>query len=872
MVPAGKSIAPRLALKLVAIVSLLLAVVAAVDFWSQYHQRHRRLSARATVTANQLSASLSLPLWNFQEDVVDRILDGAMESQEVAGIVIHQPNVASPGGMSTFARRRDARWKPIGGLPEPLQDGITEKRDIVYQGKTVGTLEFSITPRWIEAELRRGLAMFVGLAVLLDIILVAWLYALLRREIISPLQAIGKYAGQVSASGGEIVEMPRQRFGGELESLRSSLETTLKLLQSRYAEIGDSEELFRTSFESAAVGMCLVAADGRFLNANRALCEMLGYPKEELTRLKFTDVTYEEDKRVGADFLAGALSGGPATMRIEKRYVRKDGKVVWGYLSTALIERKRTGDRFLISYIQDITERRRANEALREAEGLYRGIFEGATEGIYRTSPEGRALAANPALARIFGFDSPEQLLAEAVDTPEMLWVSPDDRGRFVRRLEEEGQVRNYECQMRRRDGTAIWVVTSARRVAGTDARTAYYEGFISDISEKKRLEEQFLRVQRLESIGMLAAGIAHDLNNVLMPITMAVSLLRNKHVDPATLQILTMLDRSTERGAGLVRQILGFARGVRGDPYLLQAKHLVLDVIEMVTQTFPKSIVLEHSVPGDLWLVMANPTQLHQVLLNLCVNARDAMPQGGTLRLTAENRAFGPEKGAAPGPARPGPWLALRVEDTGTGMPPDVLARIWEPFFTTKGTDKGTGLGLTTVRGIVESLGGFIAVDTEPGRGTAFQVFLPASRSPSAKAEGGAAVARARGAGETILLVDDEQPIREMARPILENAGYAVVAAENGAQAIELFASRPEAFALVVTDVDMPVVDGPAFARQVKGIRPAIKILATSGLESRTAEVDWPGFADDFLLKPFVADTFLATVEKLLRVPVPTA
>jgi PAS domain S-box-containing protein len=549
----------------------------------------------------------------------------------------------------------------------------------------------------------------------------------------------------------------------------------------------------------------------------------------------------------------------------ECQFRKRDGTEIWVSLNTRRVAGPDGRTLYYEGFIEDITERRRAEKGLREAEELYRGIFEGAAEGIFRTAPSGRPLTANPTMARMLGYDSPAQLMAEIADTGSLIWPNASDRAHLVEALETRGELRNYECQLRRRDGTFIWALMSARRVTGPDGRAVCFEGFISDITEKKRMEEQFLRVQRLESIGMLAAGIAHDLNNVLAPIGMAVPLLRNSRSEPAELRVLRTLESSAERGSSLVRQILGFAHGVSGAPQLVQMKHLLRDITEMIVETFPKSVVLDELIPRDLWPVVANPTQIHQVLLNLCVNARDAMPQGGRLRLTAENVSLDAEQAAAIGGARPGAWVMLHVEDSGTGIAAEVLPRIWEPFFTTKGAGKGTGLGLPTVRGIVETHGGFMTVESELGRGTVFRVYLPAAESAVTAAPGAAASTATKGHGETILFADDERAIREIVEPTLNYGGYKVVLAEDGAQATEIFRAQPDRFALVVTDLDMPVVDGATFARNVRSLRPAMKVLALSGLEKRAGDVKWEDFADEFLQKPFAADELLAAVERLL-------
>jgi PAS domain S-box-containing protein len=640
------------------------------------------------------------------------------------------------------------------------------------------------------------------------------------------------------------------------------------LTENRRAEVAvrQAEEKYRTIYENALEGMYRTTPAGQFIDANPALARLLGYSSPEEVMSTVRDSAHQTWKNpADREIYRERLEAHGVLRGFETQFLRRDGVSIWVSLDSRRVAGPDGRTLYYEGFIEDITERSRAETELREAEELYRGIFEGAAEGIFRTSPTGKTLAANPTMATMLGYDSPAQLLAEVTDTSSALWPKPADRMKFVQQLETHGQVRSYECQLRRRDGKLIWTLTNARRVLGGDGQALYYEGFISDISEKKQLEEQFLRVQRLESIGMLAAGIAHDLNNVLAPIRMAAPLLAETRTDPGDLQMLKVLEASAERGAGLVRQILGFARGVSGAPQLVQVKHLLRDVADMVSQTFPKSIVLSESIPKELWPVLANPTQLHQVLLNLCVNARDAMPQGGSLRLAASNQTVSREMAARLGELHTGDWLVLEVEDTGTGMSPEVLGRMWEPFFTTKGTEKGTGLGLPTVRGIVEAHGGFLTVSTEVGRGSKFSVYLPPAESQTSATANTAAVSTGKGAGETILFVDDEPAIREMARPTLMNAGYMVVIAENGARAMELFQLQPDRFAVVVTDLDMPVVDGPTFARAVRQLRPATKVLGVSGTESRTADLSWREFADDFIQKPFSPAQLVTAVQGLL-------
>jgi two-component system, cell cycle sensor histidine kinase and response regulator CckA len=395
-----------------------------------------------------------------------------------------------------------------------------------------------------------------------------------------------------------------------------------------------------------------------------------------------------------------------------------------------------------------------------------------------------------------------------------------------------------------------------ARRL-GDDAGTA----------GKRKAEEQFLRAQRLESIGMLASGIAHDLNNVLAPIILAAPVLREHVTNPDDLRIITSLEKSAERGVNLVRQILAFAQGVGSGRQLVEVRHLLRETISVIGETFPKNIRLDDDVPNDLWPIMADPTQIHQVILNLCVNARDAMPAGGTLSLRAENCLLDERAAKKIEGASAGAWLVLHFEDTGTGIANETLSRIWEPFFTTKEAGRGTGLGLSTVRGIVEGHNGFVSLSTTPGKGTTFRVYLPAAEVP---ANGSSIVpvrGRAvRGNGELILVVDDEPQIRDITAAILSRHGYRVLLAADGTEALAVFATQGSEVSVIVTDLRMPNLDGIALASVALHLNPRVKILAMSGLSSGGNDIEMKRFTGALLFKPFKAEALLQAVGGLLH------
>ena len=521
---------------------------------------------------------------------------------------------------------------------------------------------------------------------------------------------------------------------------------------------------------------------------------------------------------------------------------------------------------YIVAVFDVITARKRAEVTLQQSEERYRLFFEHNPLPMWLYDLETlRFLAVNDAAVQHYGYAREEFLgmtikeIRPAEDLPALLKSAAEGR--------TEG-ASSSEWKHRRKNGTIIHVEIISRPLVfeGRAARLV----LASDTTEKKLLEEQFLHAQRLESLGMLAAGIAHDLNNVLAPIAFIAPLLRQRLSDPRDLKTLNTLEQSASRGAGLVKQILGFAHTSTGDLQPTQVKHLVRDILGVIEETFPKSIQLEQQIPSDLWLVQGNPTQIHQVLLNLCVNARDAMPQGGRLRFAAANRRLDAvEAHAIPG-ARPGAWVVLEVADTGTGIPPEVLAHIWEPFFTTKGADKGTGLGLSTVRGIVASHHGFVQLETAAGRGTTFRVFLPALESAESRAKSVAPFAQPAGQGELILVVDDETVFCDLVTTILEAHGYRVVSCHDGVEAIARFAPRHADFSLVITDVDMPRLGGVALARALLRIFPDVRIIAMSGLsrtETDASEIpEMQKLAHAFLLKPFKAEALLGAVHALLH------
>ncbi|HJU43734.1 MAG TPA: response regulator [Vicinamibacterales bacterium] len=380
--------------------------------------------------------------------------------------------------------------------------------------------------------------------------------------------------------------------------------------------------------------------------------------------------------------------------------------------------------------------------------------------------------------------------------------------------------------------------------------------------TERQEFERRFLRAQRMESLGTLAGGIAHDLNNILAPVLMSIELLKEETDEAERAAILDTIEASARRGAAMVRQVLTFARGVDGERTAVDVPALLEGVRQFANDTFMKSIAVSTTTEPDVPAVVGDVTQLQQVLMNLCVNARDAMPDGGTLTLSARHATIDARE-AARDLVRAGTYTAIRVADTGSGIAPGIVDRIFEPFFTSKPTGKGTGLGLSTSQAIVKSHGGFIRVETELGKGTAFTVYLPAQAAPAAHQAVAAAEEIRRGTGELVLVVDDEEPLLRVTSLVLESSGYRVLRAGNGVEALSLFDKHRAAINLVITDMTMPVMDGATLIRSIRSIDADVPIIAVSGLDPRAAQIEG---VSQFLPKPLTAQTLLTAVSQAFR------
>jgi len=611
----------------------------------------------------------------------------------------------------------------------------------------------------------------------------------------------------------------------------------------------ESEASFQLLFHQHPLPMWVVDAESlAFIVVNDAAVKKYGFSRDEFLAMTMDQIAtpVEDSSSVPGDDAHGASTAW--------RHKTKDGSTL--FVESTWHEIPFAARDAVLVLTLDRTEQRRAEQRNREQANL----LNLASDAIIVRDLDNVVLFWNQGAARLYGWTTQEMIGAKTLDT-------------FVKE-------RNYEAEIellktgfwigqlthQSKDGRPVIVNSRWTLVRDEEGSPKSVLVINTDVTETRKLESQFLRAQRLEGIGTLASGIAHDLNNILSPILMSCGILRREFEDEDTLKMLSIIEGSAERGAGIVKQVLTFARGVEGERVLLQLKHLVSELAKVMAQTFPRNIDIQTNFPPDLWTVVGDATQLHQVLLNLCVNARDAMPQGGSIRLAAENVDIDQHFASMNPGAQLGPHVVLRASDTGTGMSPETMEKIFDPFFTTKEVGKGTGLGLATVIGIVKSHGGFLTVQSEIGVGTTFSVFLPASQEkggdPAKEEE-----PIARGNGELVLVVDDEPPIREALVRTLTANNFRVFTAEDGSDALALYFQRRSEISLVITDISMGQMDGVQLVRSLRKVDPKVRVIVSSGHMQKENVVVLEGMGvKSFLDKPYTAEKLLRSVQRALK------
>ena len=629
-------------------------------------------------------------------------------------------------------------------------------------------------------------------------------------------------------------------------------------------QLVEREELFHLISENAADMIAVVDMEGQRLFNSLSYKKVLGYSPEELQASSVFEQIHPNDRDRVRRAAEDARRSGIGEI-LEYRIRHKDG--TWLVLeSTSSVIRNVKGEpEKLVIVNRNITERKKAEEALRRSEADFRSVVEDAPYGIYRASLNGRFLQVNPALLKMLGYEMEQDLLEQDLATD--VFQHDAEYRRLAELLASTEEIRDVEMEWKKHDGTPIAVRCSGRRIQGQDGVSTYFEVFAEDVTEKRVLEKQLRMAQKMEAIGRLSGGIAHDFNNLLGVIIGYSRVLRKALSQDKILgEHASEIEKAGQRAASLTKQLLAFSRQQVLTPAVLSLNTLVSDMEKMLPRLLGEDIRVSLALDPMLDNVKADQSQIEQVIINLAVNARDAMPSGGELNIQTRNVELDVAYTRHHPGSRVGKYVMLAVTDTGIGMEAATLTHIFEPFFTTKELGKGTGLGLATVYGIVKQSNGYIWVDSAPGKGASFQMYLPRHEGCAMLQEPKADSAQKLGGSECILLVEDAEPLRKLAQTFLEAGGFRVLSAGSGEEALEVAASFSGNFDLLLTDVVMPGMNGRVLAEQLLRRQPGLKVLYMSGYtDSFIAGHGVLNPETHLLHKPFTEEVLIGKVREVL-------
>jgi two-component system, cell cycle sensor histidine kinase and response regulator CckA len=628
-------------------------------------------------------------------------------------------------------------------------------------------------------------------------------------------------------------------------------------------QLVEREELFHLISENAADMIAIVDMEGRRIYNSLSYQRVLGYTSEELQASSPFEQIHPDDRERVKKAADSARQSG-AGQSLEYRFRHKNGDwLVLESRSSVILDNKGKPEKLLIVN-RDITERIRAEEALVRSEAGFRSVVEDAPYGVYRASTDGRFLQVNPALQKMLGYESTAELLK--TDLRSDIFRHQGEHQRFTDLLSQTDEVKDVEMEWKRQDDTPITVRCSARTIKDESGVPAYFEVFAEDVTEKRVLEKQLRMAQKMEAIGRLSGGIAHDFNNLLGVIIGYSGVLKKSLAEePPLLEHALEIEKAGRRAACLTKQLLAFSRQQVLTPAILNLSALAEDMAKMLPRLLGEDIAVSLALDPDLGAVKADQSQIEQIIMNLAVNARDAMPTGGKLKIETANIMLDAAYTRTHPGSKIGNYVLLAVTDTGAGMTPETLAHIFEPFFTTKERGKGTGLGLATVYGVVKQSHGYIWVDSAPGKGSSFKIYLP-RHAGSATAEEPSANSQELRGSETILLVEDAAPLKKLAQSFLETAGFRVLSAESGEQAMELAAKHGGVFDLLLTDVVMPGMNGRTLAEELSRRQPGLRVLYISGYTD--AFIAGHGVLEEgihLLHKPFTEDALIRRVREVI-------
>jgi len=731
------SVAIRVVVLLALVATCLLVGMAWLNYQRESREERARLQRALVMDADQLSAGLSLPLWNFDHSQVAKILDGVMQDRNIQGVRVQQVDPSNPGGFVTYARVRDAQWRPVAATLDPPQEaGLwAEERAITAMGEPIGQVKVFLTPRFLDLEIRQRMVRAMGLALVFDLVLVASLYFLLWKAVLKPLRTLERYAAAVKAGGSGAEGSRGGGFHGELESLRVSIGEMVALLQSRLQALQEKETTLRAVLDSVPQNVYWKDASGTFLGCNQVFARAAGLEKpEHIVGKHAVELPFHDEDHTGyqTDDLT-VIRTGMAKIHVIEPCQTEDGRTLWLDVNKVPIRDAQGEPYAVLGVFEDITERREAE-------------------------------------------------------------------------------------------------------------------------AENARLQEQLNQSQKLESIGRLAGGVAHDNNNMLTAILMHAELLRER-LGPGhpALRHIQAMEGAAERSTGLIRQLLAFSRKQVIEPKVLELNALLDGFRTSVAPLIGEDIEFVFKPAPDLWKLKLDPTQVDQIVMNLVVNARDAMPTGGTLSIETSNKRIDAQYCLENPWATPGDYVLLSVSDTGVGMAAELQKKIFDPFFTTKEVGKGTGLGLSTVFGIVKQNDGFLNVYSEPFLGATFRIYLRRHLGEETPESAEVIPEEAhRGKGQ-ILVVEDDEILRDVIPQILNRLGYSFILADTPEDALQICHRSEVEIDVLLTDVVMPGMSGKELWESFRLVRPDTKVIYMSGY---TADViSRQGVLDSgvhFIQKPF--------------------
>ncbi|MEC9454976.1 MAG: PAS domain S-box protein [Pseudomonadota bacterium] len=627
------------------------------------------------------------------------------------------------------------------------------------------------------------------------------------------------------------------------------------------------EANYRALFDSETVGVAITRTDGSFVATNSVYQRMLGYSGEELQRMRWQDVSHAEDiDRNEADIQAMHKASGGGLI-FEKRYIPKQGGTVWARLNTALIHDETDVEPLEVSLVENITGRIEAEQALRESESRFRTLFEDAAFGIAIATVDGQLLNCNPAFTKMLGYG-----LGELDNRPWSDVTHSDDvaENQALSAKLIRGEITSYRMEKRfvRKDGETVWALLTVSLVGDDVAHAKFRVAMVEDITEHKNVEDQLRQAQKMEAVGQLTGGVAHDFNNLLAVIMGNLELIESRvSADAGVSDMIERGVRAAERGAALTDRLLAFSRKQTLLPTTIDLNRLVAGTGDTLRRTLGERVEVKTAGAKDLWLCRADQSQLENALLNMSINARDAMPDGGTLTIETANIALDDEMAAARLDVEPGRYVMLSVSDTGSGISDDALKHVFEPFFTTKDVGKGSGLGLSMVYGFAKQSGGAVTVHSEPNEGTAVKLYLTALTGPEEDVVLSAESPRIPASmGETILVVEDGKEVRALAVALLSNLGYQTLEAETAGAAVAALEGGTEVH-LMLTDVVLPgAMNGPELAAEVRRRHPSIGCIFMTGYaEDAFNNHGFPGNGAIIIQKPFRKFDFATAIRSAL-------